>query len=457
MRLSRTAAAALGLCLLGLPAAAKTEYVTPTIPKRNAEAMIVTMNKALQIALNENLTVLTARQEVERAKGQSKAAQAALNPSLSLQGQGNAYDMPNQADNEALAKALVSQTLYSGGKNSAAAAQGRLGITKAEQSLSDTRESVASSVWNAFCEVLYRKAVLRSTANALDYYVNAEKELKKRVEFGLSTNLDLTRIRQQKENARAEHISAGNNLESARVELCRLLRLPPDANVELVGERSDGLPKLEDTKKAPEEGVLERILERRGDYQALKTALQVQKKEITIARSGMSPTLSLSGGYRFGYTGSGTYAGSSKDQWSASLTLDVPLYDGGSTSGNLKAAKAGLTQAENALLEKEEAIKAELADNWLSLQNALEALSAGRQNLKLAQESLRYAESGYKEGVNTQLDVLQARSDLTAADQKLAGYLRDSRVAQANLWKVQGLMVEKALSSSAQDSSIKSK
>ena len=97
------------------------------------------------------------------------------------------------------------------------------------------------------------------------------------------------------------------------------------------------------------------------------------------------------------------------------------------------------------MLEKEERIRADLADSRLNLQNALETVIAGRSNVKLARESLAYAETGYAEGVNTQLDVIQARSELTQANQLLAQYLRDSRKAQANLWRVQGILVERAL------------
>jgi outer membrane protein TolC len=94
--------------------------------------------------------------------------------------------------------------------------------------------------------------------------------------------------------------------------------------------------------------------------------------------------------------------------------------------------------------EKEESIKAEIADNWLSLQNALESLSASRANVQLARESLNYAENGYREGVNTQLDVLQARSDLTNALQQLALALKNARTAQAALWRSEGVFIENA-------------
>ncbi|WP_462362888.1 TolC family protein [Pyramidobacter porci] len=443
----------LGFPALGAPAASSLQALRNAAHPAasvagDSEAIILTMGRALNIALDRNFTVLTAEQNVESAKGQSKAAGAALNPQLNLQGQGNAYDnIPSYPDNELVARVAVSQSLYSGGKNQALARQGKLGVKQAEQNLRNARESVALTVWNAYCEVLYRREVLRNTENALDYYSNAEKELNERVVYGLSTNLDLTRVRQQKENARASNIAAGNNLEAARIELCRLLRMRPETNLALSGSLEDNLPKLEDTRKIPAdvEAAIRETLERRGDYQSLRYAAASRKNEIAVARSGLLPTLSLSSGYRFGYTSNGLGGVSDKNQWTASLTLDVPVYDGGSTSGSVRAAKAGLKAAEHALDEKEDSIKAELADSWLSLQNALETLSAGRANLQLAKESLDYAESGYREGVNTQIDVLQARSELTDALQLLAQYLRDSREAQANLWKAQGILIERAL------------
>ena len=450
MKTYRYAALALSLALLGTCAQAKPrlkrqDYSVQAAPDQ--EAIIMDMEKALSIALDKNLTVLTAEQNVESAKGRSKASSAALGPYLSLQGQGNAYDkVLNQPHNELLARVAVTQSLYSGGRNQARARQGRLAVKQAEQSLVNTRESVAQSVWNAFCDVLYRREVLRNTRNALDYYTNAEKELNSRVMYGLSTNLDLTRVRQQKENARAQNITAGNGLEAARIELCRLLRLPPETQLALAGSLEDGLPTVEEASKLPDDldGALKKILEARGDYQALKHAAASQKQEIAAARAGMLPTLSLSSGYRFGYHQSGLSNASKDNQWTASLVLDVPVWDSGSTSGNVRAAKAGLKSAENAVTEKEESIKAEIADNWLGLQNALETLSASRANVGLARESLDFAESGYREGVNTQLDVLQARSDLTNALQQLALALKNARTAQAALWRSEGVFIENA-------------
>ena len=118
---------------------------------------------------------------------------------LSLQGQGGAYDnIPRQPDNDLSARVAVSQNLYSGGANQARSRQGKLGVKQAEQSLADMKETVAQSVWNAFYDVLFRLEVVHAQNDALEYYTNAEKVLTS----GRSSGLDLSRVRQQKENAR---------------------------------------------------------------------------------------------------------------------------------------------------------------------------------------------------------------------------------------------------------------
>ncbi|MGI6075652.1 MAG: TolC family protein [Pyramidobacter sp.] len=430
-----TSAFALLLWLAAMPAAA-------------GEAVILTMGGALNRALESNLTVLKAQQALEGAKGAGKAAGAALNPRLNLAGEASAYDgIPGRPDREISSRVELSQSLYSGGKNRAAAQQGKLNVQGARQTLKDTRERVALTVWNTYCEVLYRREVLRNAKNALEYYVNAEKELESRVRYGLSTNLDLTRVRQQKENARAAAILADNTLESSRIELCRLLRMPPDTQIALSGSLEDGLPPLDETRRVPdnaEENVV-RILERRGDYQALRAAAGAREKQIVAAKSGMLPSLTFSTGYRFAYEQSGLASAADDNQWTAVLRLDVPVYDGGLTSGQVRSARAAFQSARQDVQEKEEQIRADLVDSRLKLQNALETVIAGRSNVKLARESLSYAETGYAEGVNTQIDVIQARSELTQALQLLAQYLRDSREAQANLWRVQGVLVDRAL------------
>ena len=421
----------------------------------STDVLALSMKDAIRTALSENITVRKASEDVTRARGDSKANSSALKPSVGITGSAsesieNAFD--GDAGDVRDAGLTASYTLYSGGKNKAIDKQGKLGVRKAEATLFDTKESVILSVWKAYCSVLYRKEVLAATADALDYYVKAEQEQAKRVELGASTNLDLTRIRQQRENARANHIAAGNNLESSQVALCRLLQISPKTRLELTDDLSDGLPDKDSMARGTEKDFLDAYnnsLTHRGDYQALLAQQESDQKEITVAASGLKPTVSVSGGYGWDYQNYTDKELDRADEWSAKLSTSIPLYDGGSTSGKTASAKSKYEQSKLAVSDKEEEIKTSLIDARLTLVNALETAGASRAAVEYARQSLRYAEVGYREGVNTQLDLIQARTDLTDAKRSLAEYLYECRAAQASMWREEGRLAENTIGAAA--------
>jgi outer membrane protein TolC len=332
----------------------------------------------------------------------------------------------------------VSQYVYAGGVIRAGEQQALLNRRKAEESFRETRESVAMEIYEAYCAALLKRADLETAADALNYYDKAVQELRKRLELGLSTKLDLARMAQQRENARVNLIAAKNGLSAARIVLFTLLRMPPEASDVLSGDLE--IPSL----KVDRDASVARALKERPDLSALRTAVGMQKEAVEIARAGLRPTAILTGSYQLGYDSS-SYSSAEEDEWEAVLSVTVPLFDGGETRGKVAQEKASLTQAEQAVSKKEEAVRAEVVDACLTLESAAEAVVSARKNLEFARESLRLAEVGYREGVNTQLDVLDARTKVTEARQTLSEAQKIHRVALARLWRDQGTLVADAL------------
>ncbi len=408
-----------------------------TGPARATEAL--TLRDVLTLGLEKNLSVLSAQQERDKAKGLLTEAKSALFPSLTAVGSATRRnDDSAKPERESQGSLEISQYLYAGGVVRAGERQALLNLRKAEEDLQETRESVALEIYEAYCGVLLKAAELETARDALGYYERAAKELRKRLELGLSTKLDLARAEQQKENARVDRIAAENALSTARIVLFTLLRMPPDAPEAISGDLAVRLPRV-DRAEAIATGLRERP-----DLQSLRTAAGMQKEAVEIARAGLRPTATLTGSYQFAYD-SEPYSSSEEDEWEAVLSVKVPLFDGGATRGKVAQAQALLTQDEQAVQKKEEAVRAEVTDACLTLESAAEAVGSAEKNLALARESLRLAEVGYREGVNTQLDVLDARTSLTRARQTLSQALRDQRVALARLWRSQGVLIGEAL------------
>ncbi|MDO9544018.1 MAG: TolC family protein [Synergistaceae bacterium] len=427
----------------------------------STDVITLTMADAINIALSENIKIQSASEDVVRAIGDSKANSSGLYPTIELSGTANkkienAFNGDTGEERNAGIK--VSYTLYSGGKNSALNEQGKLGVKNAEDTLFDTKESVILSVWKAYCTVLYRKEVLVATTGALDYYTKAVQEQTRRLELGASTNLDLSRMKQQFESAHANHISAGNDLDSSHAALCLLLRISPKIRLKLTGNLSDGLPDKGMLTKATVdefEITYKNALARRGDYQALIAQREIDKKEIMVAASGMKPRVSLSGGYAWNYEKYTYIDLDSTDEWNAKISISVPLFDGGKTEGETVSAKSTYKQSNLSVQDKEDEIKVSLIDAHLTLVNALGMADAGRAEVEYGRQSLKYAEVGYREGVNTQLDLIQARTDLTNAQKNYAEYLYECRVAQASLWREEGILTHKTVFSETSDRGVK--
>ncbi len=427
----------------------------------STDVITLSMADAINIALSQNISIQSASEDVVRAIGDSKANSSGLYPTIELSGSANPKienTFNGDTGDERNAGITASYTLYSGGKNSALNEQGKLGVKNAEETLFDTKETVILSVWKAYCTVLYRKEVLMAATGALDYYTKAVQEQTRRLELGASTNLDLSRMKQQFESARANHIAAVNDLDSSRVALCLLLRISPKIQLELTGNLSDGLPGKDTLAKATKdefEVTYKNALARRGDYQALITQRESDKKEITIAASGMKPSVSVSGGYAWNYEKYTDIDLDSTDEWNAKLSISVPLFDGGKTEGETASAKSTYKQSDLSVQNKEDEIKVSLIDAHLTLVNALGMADAGRAEVEYGRQSLKYAEVGYREGVNTQLDLIQARTDLTNAQKNYAEYLYECRVAQASLWREEGILTQKAVFSETSDRGVK--
>jgi outer membrane protein len=101
--------------------------------------------------------------------------------------------------------------------------------------------------------------------------------------------------------------------------------------------------------------------------------------------------------------------------WQAGVTASIPIFDGFAREGGLVEQKARLKQGQIDLIDAEETTIFELTKAQLSIENAAEFIESQRLNLNKAQEGLRLAEVGYKEGTNTQVELIDAQAALTTA------------------------------------------
>ena len=108
--------------------------------------------------------------------------------------------------------------------------------------------------------------------------------------------------------------------------------------------------------------------------------------------------------------------------------------------GELIAAKARLKQREIELKSVEEDVFLDVRQALLNLKNADEYVESQQLNLQHAEEGLRLAMTGYREGVNTEVEIVDARSALTEARGNYYKALFDHSMARLSLDQARGLL-----------------
>lgn len=103
------------------------------------------------------------------------------------------------------------------------------------------------------------------------------------------------------------------------------------------------------------------------------------------------------------------------DQWQAGLRLTWILFDGLNREGQIIQQKAVARQSVITLSDAEQALLQQVKNAILDLADADELVQSQQLNLQQANEALRLVQVGAREGVNTELQMLDARSALTNA------------------------------------------
>ncbi len=175
------------------------------------------------------------------------------------------------------------------------------------------------------------------------------------------------------------------------------------------------------------EGVPSDLLISRPDIVAAEESLRSAEADIGAARAAFFPSITLTGSYGFASTQLDGLVGKDNRSWSFGPSIDLPIFDWGRRTGNLKVAKAA---AEIALSTYEKTIQTafrEVADALAGKRFLAEQIVAQQQALEAQRKLASLARLRYQNGVAQYIEVLDAERNLFSAEQAMVS-LRSSEV-----------------------------
>ena len=128
--------------------------------------------------------------------------------------------------------------------------------------------------------------------------------------------------------------------------------------------------------------------------------------------------------------------------WIAGVSANWKLWGGVDRRTSTQSSLAKLHQAEFSQVDVNDNIMLLVEKNWQTVNNARDNFIALNTNIELASEMLRFRQLGFKEGVNTAVEVMQAEANLEKAKTEQAKAANDYVQAMADLMQSCGTPLE---------------
>ena len=356
----------------------------------------------LALVMERNNDLAAVRQEIEARLFSARAELAVQRPSLGLSAEASKWLDKDRGDQQV--DLSLSHRVNLSGSYGLQERDLLLGVEILRNQYADAvneRLALAASA--------YRQAVMAAlNREAMEQIVEKRREsltiTKEKFDKEMVSLLELLRAQSQVDDGEAFLLQARQKYEQQLVEMSALAGGAP-AIPTIAPPELDGAPLVVDEEKA---------WGNRPDVAALLLSKERASVQRSLAAKGLSPFVDLSVGLRVGQDYASSYAEERTGEVFVRAVLTIPLADGGKTSNTTEAAALMLRKTEYELAARRDGLKREadlVRERWT---RALEIVAIRRRQAERADKELEIAELMYREGMGSQLDLINAQE----ADQK---------------------------------------
>jgi outer membrane protein len=357
----------------------------------------------------------------------------------------------------------LSQSVFSGGRNSGQNAAAAAGRRSADIEVTSQRAQLALDVTQSYFDAVLadRLVTIADTALAQTEELLRQTTLAKRV--GNTSEFELLRATVARDNQRPVVIQRRGDRDVAYLRLKQLLNVPLDEPVVLttpidepttvsrvIAANAIGQAVTDTLAPLP---APDTTTARRAPVRESEEAVRAQEGLLKVAQADRLPSLSLSSNYQrlFFPNNFAPSLSQYSENWTVGGSIGLPLFSGGRISGQIEVARANLDEARSRAQQTRELAALDTRVALNQLQQAEAAFLASRGTAQLASRAYSIEQLRYREGISTQTDLTQTRLQLEQAAANQALTARDLAVARARVALIRDLPVNtNALGAAAQ-------
>ena len=431
---------AMALCAFGF-AKAQTEQTTQN-------TLTLTLDKALEIALDENPTIKVAAEEIALKKVASKEAWQSLLPEASLNGSLDhtikaaemklndmSFKMGQDGTNTANAGLSINLPLF------APAVYRAMSMTKTDIELAVEKSRASElDLINQVTKAYYQLMLAQDSYEVLQgSYKLAEDNfnvVNAKYQQGAVSEFDKISAEVQMRSIKPNVISAANAVTLAKLQLKVLMGITADVDI----KTDDNLTNYESMLFANQLKEEDMSLENNTTMKQFELNMKLLEKNVKSLKTNFMPTLSMSFSYQyqslynpninfFDYTWSNSS--------SLMFNLSIPLYRA-SNFTKVKSARIQMRQLDWNRIDTERKLNVQVVSYRNNMTASSEQVVSNKENVMQAEKAVQIAGKRYEVGKGTVLELNSSQVSLTQAQLTYNQSIYDYLVAKADLDQVLG-------------------
>jgi outer membrane protein, protease secretion system len=427
-------ALSMALLSLMLPAGSAVAQVTatsaPTVtPTTSAPASNgMSLLQAYDRALEQDATIRASRATLESGLERIPQARSQLLPSAGLSFSRNYNDLTTRGPN-ALGEPSSSSSRYFSYNQALTIRQALVGTQRYQQykqafdqveeaqAIHDREmQNLVIRAGAAYMDVLQVQDFVTQVQQQRRYFNAALDAANKSLAAGTGTRTDVEEAVARIDLVTALELEARQSTETARRTLESLLNQPTSGLTALDTSAVTRLPTIAQSVDM----LLQQARQSSPELRALRARLEAAEREISKAESGHKPTLDAVAQWNRSGSDNVNRIGTKYDTRSIGFQLNIPIYQGGAVSSQVRQAVAEKTRTQEQLEATQRDLDLRIHKEYRGVTEGLLRVRALEQAERSSQQLVQSTERSRQAGVRTTLDILNAQQQLATTQRELS-------------------------------------
>jgi outer membrane protein TolC len=331
---------------------------------------------------------------------------------------------------------MFTQPVFMGGAIVAMNKMADINEELAANSLEAKRQNTLFSIDQAYWQVVSLRHKEKLAQSFVELVKKLDNDVQKMLDEGVATRSDRLNVSVKVNEAEMALMKVTNGLVLSKMLLCELCGLPINEQVKLADEDREEL--IEDRERLATADVTF-ATQNRPELKMLQNTVDLAHQATNLLKAGNLPKVLLTGGYAV--SNPNTFNGFEKKFagfWNVGVMVHVPIWNWGDVRYKVRAAKGAATIASLELDDAREMIELQVNQKAFLVNESNKKLAMAQSNIAHAEENLRTANLGFKEGVISSTTVIEAQTAwLQAMSQKIDAEI-EVKLSQVELQKALG-------------------